>query len=111
MRFLAAERASATRRPRERRASAAALDALPRASSAALLVRLRATPLELRLALSAARLDDAACACACENRSAAAGDLDRAGALRRSLLSTHPILRVSGGRFVSPLDVGAAARA
>jgi hypothetical protein len=30
--------------------------------------------------------------------------LDRAGALGRSLLSTHPILRVQGGRFVSPLD-------
>ena len=30
--------------------------------------------------------------------------LDRAGALSRSLLSTHPILRVQGGRFVSPLE-------
>ena len=30
--------------------------------------------------------------------------LDRAGALARSLLSTHPLLRVSGGRFVSPLE-------
>jgi hypothetical protein len=30
--------------------------------------------------------------------------LDRAGALSRSLLSTHPILRVQGGRFLSPLE-------
>lgn len=30
----------------------------------------------------------------------------RAEALGRSLLSTHPILRVHGGRFASPLDVG-----
>jgi hypothetical protein len=30
--------------------------------------------------------------------------LDRPRALGRSLLSTHPILRVQGGRFVSPLE-------
>jgi hypothetical protein len=30
--------------------------------------------------------------------------LERAGALARSLLSTHPILRVIGGRFASPLE-------
>ena len=30
--------------------------------------------------------------------------LDRAGALSRSLLSTHPIVRVQGGRFLSPLE-------
>src|SRR6202012_387125 len=30
--------------------------------------------------------------------------LDRAGALRRSLISTHPVVRVVGGRFVSPLE-------
>ena len=39
-----------------------------------------------------------------ENRTACADGLDRARALARSLLSTHPILRVSGGRFVSPLE-------
>jgi len=39
-----------------------------------------------------------------ENRTDAPADLDRAGALRSSLLSTHPILRVRGGRFVSPLE-------
>jgi len=39
-----------------------------------------------------------------ENRTDAPADLDRAGALRHSLLSAHPILRVRGGRFVSPLE-------
>jgi hypothetical protein len=35
------------------------------------------------------------------------GDVrDRAEALRHSLISTHPILRALGGRFVSPLDAG-----
>ncbi|HXU46490.1 MAG TPA: hypothetical protein VN783_13265 [Thermoanaerobaculia bacterium] len=34
----------------------------------------------------------------------AARDLDRAAALRLSLLSTHALLRVSEGRFVSPLE-------
>lgn len=41
-----------------------------------------------------------------ENRTAMhrVGHLDRAGALAFSLLSTHPILRVSGGRFISPFE-------
>jgi hypothetical protein len=38
------------------------------------------------------------------NRTLVSSGLDRAGALRRSLLSTHPMLRVQGGRFVSPLE-------
>ena len=42
-----------------------------------------------------------------ENRTDAAEGADRAGALRHSLLSTHPILRIDGGRFVSPLEAGA----
>lgn len=33
-----------------------------------------------------------------------AADMDRRGALERSLLSTHALLEVSGGRFVSPLE-------
>ena len=32
------------------------------------------------------------------------GGMDRAGALAHSLISTHPVLRLSGGRFVSPLE-------
>ncbi|HEY1566592.1 MAG TPA: hypothetical protein VGF68_06220 [Solirubrobacteraceae bacterium] len=39
-----------------------------------------------------------------ENRTLVSSGLDRAGALRRSLISTHPVLRVAGGRFVSPLE-------
>ena len=39
-----------------------------------------------------------------ENRTACAEGQDRAGALAHSLLSTHPLVRVSGGRFRSPLE-------
>jgi hypothetical protein len=39
-----------------------------------------------------------------ENRTLVRSGLDRAGALARSLLSTHPIVRVAGGRFVSALE-------
>ncbi|HET8978718.1 MAG TPA: hypothetical protein VFN87_11210 [Solirubrobacteraceae bacterium] len=39
-----------------------------------------------------------------ENRTLVSSGLDRAGALARSLLSTHPIVRVIGGRFVSALE-------
>jgi hypothetical protein len=39
-----------------------------------------------------------------ENRTVVRSGLDRAGALARSLLSTHPVVRVSGGRFASPLE-------
>jgi hypothetical protein len=39
-----------------------------------------------------------------ENRTVVSSGLDRAGALARSLLSTHPLLRVTGGRFISPLE-------
>jgi hypothetical protein len=39
-----------------------------------------------------------------ENRTEAPDGLDRAGALRLSLISTHPLLTVKGGRFLSQLD-------
>jgi hypothetical protein len=39
-----------------------------------------------------------------ENRTVVRSGLDRAGALARSLLSTHPVVKVSGGRFASPLE-------
>ena len=39
-----------------------------------------------------------------ENRTPCATGLDRPAALAHSLLSTHPILRSSGGRFISPLE-------
>ncbi|HXB66108.1 MAG TPA: hypothetical protein VNV42_14660 [Solirubrobacteraceae bacterium] len=39
-----------------------------------------------------------------ENRTAVSSGLDRAAALRRSLLSSHPVMRVRGGHFISPLE-------
>jgi hypothetical protein len=39
-----------------------------------------------------------------ENHTEVRTDLDRAAAIERSLISTHPILRVAGGRFISQLD-------
>ena len=39
-----------------------------------------------------------------ENRTLVRSGLDRAGALARSLLSTIPIVRVTGGRFLSALE-------
>jgi hypothetical protein len=39
-----------------------------------------------------------------ENRTEAPDGLDRAGALRLSLISTHPLLTAKGGRFLSQLD-------
>ncbi len=39
-----------------------------------------------------------------ENRTQVRSGLDRAGALGRSLLSAHPIVKVIGGRFISPLE-------
>jgi hypothetical protein len=39
-----------------------------------------------------------------ENRTEAPERLDRAGAIERSLISTHPLLRIDGGRFLSQLD-------
>ena len=39
-----------------------------------------------------------------ENRTDAPADLDRAGAIGRSLISTHPVVRIEGGRFLSQLE-------
>ena len=65
-----------------------------------------ADPLVVSLRLSAEALGDGMfeVALRVENRTACAEGLDRAGALARSLLSTHPVLRVAGGRFISPLE-------
>ena len=59
-----------------------------------------------RLTLTSERLDGdrARVALRVDNTTPAAGDLDRACALRRSLISTYPLLRLSAGRFVSPLE-------
>jgi hypothetical protein len=39
-----------------------------------------------------------------QNRTLVSSGLGRAGALTRSLISTHPVLRVTGGRFISALE-------
>lgn len=44
--------------------------------------------------------------CCVHNTTAVADGLDRAAALARSLLSTHIVLSISAGRFVSPLEAG-----
>src|SRR5579872_2268328 len=41
-----------------------------------------------------------------ENTTEAPAGMGRADALARSLVSTHPVLQVHGGRFASPLDSG-----
>jgi hypothetical protein len=72
-------------------------------------VELEAAPdrrLAVRLSLGATELEAGAyeLVLRVENRALCAGGLDRAGALAHSLLSTHPILKTSAGRFVSPLE-------
>jgi hypothetical protein len=63
-------------------------------------------PLRVGLRLGARRLDRATYEVwlRAENRTLVSSGLDRGGALARSLLATHPVLRVTGGRFVSPLE-------
>jgi hypothetical protein len=63
-------------------------------------------PLTVWMRLSATVIEDGVfeVSLRIENRTLVSTGLDRAGALARSLLSTHPILRVTGGRFISPLD-------
>lgn len=39
-----------------------------------------------------------------QNLTEAPADMDRAAAIGRSLISTHPILQIRGGRFISQLD-------
>ena len=65
-----------------------------------------APPLAVALSLGADELDGGGyeVVLRIENRTLVRSGLDRAGALARSLLSTHPIVRVAGGRFVSPLE-------
>jgi hypothetical protein len=68
--------------------------------------------LEVRLSLSAELLADgrARISLRVANRTRVPEGLDRAAALRWSLLSTHPLLRVRGGRFISALESDALCR-
>jgi hypothetical protein len=63
-------------------------------------------PLAVELTLRASELGDGGYEVILRvaNATLVSSGLDRAGALARSLLSTHPIVRVQGGRFVSPLE-------
>jgi hypothetical protein len=62
--------------------------------------------LRVAMTLSAYQLEDGALELVLriENRTTCADGLDRAQALRRALISTHPLVRVHGGRFLSPLE-------
>jgi hypothetical protein len=63
-------------------------------------------PLVVGMTLATSELGDGTfeVALRVENRTVVRSGLDRAAALGRSLISTHPILHVSGGRFISPLE-------
>jgi hypothetical protein len=63
-------------------------------------------PLRVALSLRALQLDTGLyeLALRVENRTPCAPGLERPAALARSLLSTHPIARVRGARFRSPLE-------
>jgi hypothetical protein len=63
-------------------------------------------PLVVGLRLSAAELEPGRyeVSLRVENRTTVSSGLDRAGGLARSLLSTHPLVSVTGGRFISPLE-------
>jgi hypothetical protein len=65
----------------------------------------RGAPLVVGMTLATSGLDGTyEVALKVENRTVVRSGLDRAAALGRSLISTHPILHVSGGRFISPLE-------
>jgi hypothetical protein len=59
-----------------------------------------------RVRMAATRLEEELwrVALCVHNTTPVAAGLDRAGALGASLLSAHPLLRLDGGRFVSPLE-------
>jgi hypothetical protein len=64
-------------------------------------------PLVVALGLSARPLPEGGgyeVALRVENRTLVSSGLDRPGALARSLISTHPIVHVTGGRFVSAIE-------
>jgi hypothetical protein len=65
-----------------------------------------APPLAVALSLSVESLPDGLreVVFRVDNGTLVSSGLDRAGALGRSLISTHPIVKVNGGRFVSPLE-------
>jgi len=83
-----------------------ALAQAPAEKQASVAAEKDAPPLAVALSLGADELDGGGyeVVLRIENRTLVRSGLDRAGALARSLLSTHPVLSVTGGRFVSPLE-------
>src|SRR6185437_16188250 len=84
-----------------------ALAAVPAAKQASVACAGDSPPLAVELSMHAAELPDGGgyeVILRVDNRTLVSSGLDRAGALGRSLLSTHPLLRVQGGRFLSPLE-------
>src|SRR4051794_1209765 len=65
--------------------------------------RLDFAPLRIRAQLT---VDGRRATLRIENHTPVAEGIGRAEALRHALISTHPILRVDGGSFVSPLEAG-----
>ncbi len=107
VRFLAADGERHQAQARRVAAADAAVGAL---AVAAAQVEARvgggAEPLRVALSVGLAPLAEGECELVLrvENRTVVRSGLDRSGALRHSLLSTIPIVRVRGGRFVSALE-------
>ncbi len=109
VRFLAAGGERHQAQPRRVELLGAMVGALaqaPAEKQASVAAEKDAPPLAVALSLGADELDGGGyeVVLRIENRTLVRSGLDRAGALARSLLSTHPVLSVTGGRFVSPLE-------
>ena len=109
VRFLAAGGERHQAQPRRVELLGAMVGALaqaPAEKQASVAAEKDAPPLAVALSLGADELDGGGyeVVLRIENRTLVRSGLDRASALARSLLSTHPVLSVTGGRFVSPLE-------
>jgi hypothetical protein len=109
VRFLAADGERHQAQERRVELSGAMVGALARASAdkqASVSPGSDAPPLAVALSLAVKQHADGLyeVVLRVDNRTLVSSGLDRAGALGRSLISTHPIVRIVGGRFVSPLE-------
>ncbi|HEY1510006.1 MAG TPA: hypothetical protein VGF93_13435 [Solirubrobacteraceae bacterium] len=109
VRFLAAD--GERHQAHERRvelsgAMVGALSQVPADKQASVSPGSDAPPLAVALSLSVESLPDGLreVVFRVDNGTLVSSGLDRAGALGRSLISTHPIVKINGGRFVSPLE-------
>ncbi|MGZ4184845.1 MAG: hypothetical protein ACXVFQ_14890 [Solirubrobacteraceae bacterium] len=109
VRFLAADGERHQAQERRVKLSGAMVGALAQAAAvkqASVSPGSGAPPLAVALSLTVESLPDGLreVVFGVDNRTLVSSGLDRAGALGRSLISTHPIVRITGGRFVSPLE-------